>query len=175
MKSAKSLLIRSVGTHVTTLEEFTTFLAHVELVLNFRPLTPLSSDPSDVECLTPGLFLIGQPLCAVPAHDVTEVPHSRLNRWKMLHHCLQTFWRRWSSEYLNLLQARSKWTTSSQNQLSVNDMVVKNNLLPLLQWKLGRVIELLQGTDGVLRVVHLLTSGGELVRPVVKLVPLPTG
>uniref|UniRef100_A0A2S2NBR8 Integrase catalytic domain-containing protein n=1 Tax=Schizaphis graminum TaxID=13262 RepID=A0A2S2NBR8_SCHGA len=173
VKSAKSLLIRSIGTQVTTLEEFTTYLARVESVLNSRPLTPLSTDPSDLECLTPGHFLIGQPLCAIPTRDVIDVPLNRLSRWKLLHQCSQTFWRRWSSEYLNLLQIRNKWSVDSPRELCVNDMVVvKDNLAPPLQWKLGRVVKLMPGTDGVVRVARVNTPGGELVRPVVKLVPL---
>jgi len=161
VKSAKSLLIRTIGTHVTTLEEFITVLARVEAVLNSRPLTPLTADPSDLDCLTPGHFLIGQPLCAVPTHEVFDVPKNRLSRWKMLHQLVQSFWRRWSSEYLNLLQARSKWTSDTVKGLRVNDMVVvKNNLSPPLQWKLGRVVELLPGADGVVRVVRLITVEG---------------
>lgn len=173
VKSAKSLLVRSIGTQVTTLEEFTTFLAHVESVLNSRPLTPLSTDMSDLECLTPEHFLIGPPLCAIPERDLVDVPQNRLSRWKFLQLCSQTFWRRWSNEYPNLLESRSKWSTDSVKQLSVNDMVVvKDNIAPPLQWKLGRVVEVLPGSDGVVRVARVITYGGELVHPVVKLVPL---
>jgi len=51
-------------------------------------------------------------------------------------------------------------------------VVVKDNLAPPLQWKLGRVVKLLPGTDGIVRVARVITQGREVVRPVVKLVPL---
>lgn len=50
-----------------TYEELTTILAQVEACLNSQPLVPLSSaDKDGVEVLTPGHFLIGQPLSALP-------------------------------------------------------------------------------------------------------------
>ncbi|XP_050523166.1 uncharacterized protein LOC126895388 [Daktulosphaira vitifoliae] len=52
--------------------EFTTIIIRIESILNSRPLSPLSSDPHDLQCLTPGHFLIGEPLLAVPELDVSE-------------------------------------------------------------------------------------------------------
>lgn len=48
------------------LGELTTLVVRFEGVLNSRPLQPLSCDPNDLEALTPGHFLIGQPLLAMP-------------------------------------------------------------------------------------------------------------
>jgi len=173
VKSTKALLIRTIGNQVMTLEEFTTLLSRCESVLNSRPLTPLSSDPSDLECLTPGHFLIGQPLCALPEPDVSTPPRSRLSRWKLLRHMFQSFWHRWSSEYLNLLQSRSKWSTESSKTLSVNDLVIiTDNQTSPLQWNMGRITHLMPGSDGVVRVARVRTQQGEIVRPIVKLVPL---
>lgn len=52
VKSTKSLLVRTMGAHSWSLEEFTTILYRVEAALNSRPLTPLSSDPNELDCLT---------------------------------------------------------------------------------------------------------------------------
>lgn len=88
--------------------------------------------------------------------------------------CHQAFWRRWSAEYLTTLQERSKWTTGSP-PVKVDDMVViVDNQSPPLSWRMGRIIELLPGSDGQVRVVRLLTSAGTVTRPVVKIVLLPT-
>jgi len=94
VRSAKRLLIRVMGNHKFSYEEFTTVLCRVEAVLNSRPLTPLSTDPSDLEYLSPGHFLIGQPLLAVPPRSPLEDKSSLVNRWKLLDQCHQTFWRR---------------------------------------------------------------------------------
>lgn len=174
VRSTKRLLIRVIGTHVFTYEEFTTVLARVEAVLNSRPITPASTDPHDLDCLTPGHFLIGQPMLAVPPRSAPDTVRNLSNRWKLLDQCHQAFWRRWSAEYLTTLQARAKWTENTK-PIKIGDMVViMDNQNPPLLWRLGRVVELLPGTDGHIRVVRVLTRAGIVTRPVVKLVPLPT-
>lgn len=174
VRSMKRLLIRVIGTHIFTYEEFTTILARVEAVLNSRPLTPASTDPHDLECLTPSHFLIGQPLLTVPPRSGPEPARSLTDRWKLMDQCHQSFWRRWSSEYLTTLQERSKWTKGVPN-VKIDDMVVVvDNQNPPLLWRLGRIVELFPGTDGHVRVARILTRAGSVVRPVVKLVPLPT-
>lgn len=58
--------LRTMGSHVFTYEEFVTLITRIEAVLNSRPLTPVTTDPSDLDYLSPGHFLIGQPLLAIP-------------------------------------------------------------------------------------------------------------
>jgi len=53
-------------------------------------------------------------------------------------------------------------------------VVIKDNQSPPTAWRLGRVLSVMPGTDGVVRVARVLTAQGELTRPVVKLVLLPT-
>lgn len=133
----------------------------------------MTTSPLDLDYLTPGHFLIGQPLLAVPDVNVPEEQIHLLNRWKLLHQCHQSFWRRWSSEYLSSLQTRTKWSLDAPN-VQIGDMVVlKDNQAPPAWWRLGRVVDVTPGPDGVVRVVKVMTSKGELTRPVVKLVLLP--
>lgn len=85
VKSLKLLLIRVIGNHRLTFEEMYTVVCRIEATLNSRPLGPLSSDPHDLECLTPGHFLIGQPLLSVPELTVDLSCMNLRNRWKLLH------------------------------------------------------------------------------------------
>ncbi|XP_050064202.1 uncharacterized protein LOC126553053 [Aphis gossypii] len=173
VRSAKRLLSRIMGAHSFTYEEFTTVLCRVEAVLNSRPLTPASTDPHDLESLSPGHFLICQPLLALPPRTSEFPERSLTDRWKLLDHCHQAFWRRWSTEYLQTLQERNKWT-HGQSNIEIGQMVtIRDNLAPPLEWRLGRVLEVLPGKDGVVRVARVLTSRGMVTRPVVKLVLLP--
>ena len=52
-------------------------------------------------------------------------------------------------------------------------VLIAEENLPALQWKLGRTIETYSGNDNLIQVVKLKTTSGELIRPVVKLPKLP--
>ena len=113
VKSTKHHLRRVVGDQHLTYEEMATILTQIEACLNSRPLQPMSDDPGDVTALTPGHFLVGGPLLAVPDPPVEEVPRSRLSRWHLLQQMRLQFWRSWSREYLQTLQARNKCLTDA--------------------------------------------------------------
>jgi hypothetical protein len=66
VKSMKMHLKRVVGETKLTFEEFATILAQVEACLNSQPLVPLPCEGDVIEPLTPGHFLIGRPLEALP-------------------------------------------------------------------------------------------------------------
>lgn len=172
IKGAKLLLKRFVGAQSLSFEELSTLFARVEAVLNSRPLTSASSDPSEFEALTPGHFLVGRPLLAVPEYDLLDEPTYRLTRWQLVQQASQQFWKLWRKDYLHTLQQRQKWHRNSRN-LKAGELVLIHAEAPPLQWPLGRVTELHPGADGVVRVVKVKTQNGEYTRPVVKLSPLP--
>lgn len=163
-----------MGSQVLSFEEFSTLLTQVEAVLNSRPLCALSSDPQDLEVLTPGHFLIHRPLNAVPSPDVSEIPINRLSRWKLINSLHQSFWKRWSKEYLHTLQQRSKWTSPAPEIFPGSLVLVKSDNSPPLEWPLARVVSLHPGPDDIARVATIKTPSSTLKRPLTKLCPLPT-
>ncbi|KOC64126.1 hypothetical protein WH47_01694 [Habropoda laboriosa] len=92
VKLAKAHLKRTIGEQRLTFEELYTLLTQVESCLNSRPLTPISSDPNDLNPLTPGHFLIGDALTALPDHDLTGVNSHRLGRYQLIQKMFQSFW-----------------------------------------------------------------------------------
>ena len=159
-----------------SIEEFLTLLSQVEACLNSRPLTPMSSDPKDFNFLTPGHFLTGGNLAALPQHDLTDRKIHQLSRWQLVQQLFQHFWKRWSAEYLSRLQCRPKWF-SPQPNLKIGDLVLIRDEDPLfgpLKWKLGRILNVFPGPDGLTRGCEVKTGDGSVYkRPIVKLSPLP--
>ncbi|XP_037899199.1 uncharacterized protein LOC119643790 [Glossina fuscipes] len=91
--------------------EFNTLLIQIEAVLNSRPITPVPESPNDEPALTPGHFVNGSALKTIPDPDIRGVNNvSHLRRYQRLQYYLQQFWDRWSKDYLNTLQNRTKWT-----------------------------------------------------------------
>ncbi|XP_011860375.1 PREDICTED: uncharacterized protein LOC105557675 [Vollenhovia emeryi] len=173
VKSCKFHLKRIIGGSLLTFEELSTVLIQIEACLNSRPICQVPSAAADLQPLTPGHFLIGGPLVALPEIDVTEVPINRLDRWQTVQRLAQDFWKRWSREYLTSLQGRSKWTREQTN-LSTDDVVmIQDSNAPPLKWKLGKIIETHKGSDGRVRVVTLKTANGICKRSITKLCKLP--
>ncbi|XP_050684027.1 uncharacterized protein LOC126978939 [Leptidea sinapis] len=160
VKSAKLHMRRVMGNTHLTFEELSTLFAQVEAVLNNRPLYPMSTDPNDLLFLTPGHFLLGRPLTALPSPSLEDCKASQLKRYQRIEQIQQHFWRRWQKEYLSELQQRSKWRTNDSS-LNVGDLVLlKENNLPPLWWRMGRIIKLFPGPDGVSRVADVQTTHG---------------
>lgn len=109
VKSTKGHLKRTLGNNSLNYEELSTLLIQIESILNSRPLSPLSTDPSDPTALTPGHFLIGRSLNSIPEKDYTQVPSGRLSRFEYIAQLRQLFWNRWRKEYFSQLQERAKW------------------------------------------------------------------
>ncbi|KAL7725140.1 hypothetical protein ACLKA6_018666 [Drosophila palustris] len=168
VKSAKHLLLRTVGSLLLTAEELQTTLVAVEAVLNSRPIGALSDDPSDGEALTPGHALIGGPLTAMPAGGAPDQQGlTCLSRWRAVSSLRRQFWRRWSKEYILGLQARSKWHHRTPDVVVGELVVVAEDNLPPQKWLIGRVTAVHRGEDGAVRVVDLRTAtGGAFRRPI---------
>ncbi|XP_076301650.1 uncharacterized protein LOC143219633 [Lasioglossum baleicum] len=172
VKSVKHHLRRIIGEQILSFEELTTLLTGIEACLNSRPLQPLSDDPGDPAALTPGHFLIGEPLTAIPEPSLEDLPVSRLSRWQLIQQLQQHFWKRWSLEYLNSLQTRGKWRKSGKLIREGFLCLIKSEILPPTQWPLARVVHVHPGPDGTVRVATVRTATSEFSRPVHKLIPL---
>ena len=175
VRSVKHHLHRVIDNASLTYEEFYTLLTRIEACLNSRPLTPLSQDPNDLEALTPGHFLIGEPLTTPVERDLKEIPVNRLSRWQRVQQLQQHFWSRWTKEYLAQLQFRPKGHQMTQPNVDVGTLVVLvEDGLPPLRWRLGRVAEVHPGHDGIVRVVSVKTSTGVVKRAVTKVRIIPS-
>ncbi|XP_071643002.1 uncharacterized protein [Temnothorax longispinosus] len=173
VKSTKHHLRRVIGEATLTYEEMATLLSQVEACLNSRPLQALTDDPEDLSPLTPGHFLIGSAISAVPEPSLTEERTTRLSRWQQVQQMRDHFWARWSKEYLQTLAHRPKWLKADLEVRAGRLCLVRSETTPPTKWPLARIEELLPGDDGQVRVVKVRTAASILTRPVSKLVLLP--
>ena len=173
VKSTKHHLKRVIGNSTLTFEEMTTLLCQIEACLNSRPITQISSNPEDPYPLTPGHFLVGEPLVLVPDFNYENTKINTLKRWHFTQRLVQDFWRRWSHEYLTQLQHRYKWSQITPEPKVGDIVLVKEDDLPPARWLYGIVTEKHTGVDKLTRVVSLSCKGHIIKRPVSKLIILP--
>lgn len=137
-----------------------TFLYETMAIINSRPLSVEHlNNPAGPEPLTPNHILTMKSSVILPPPGQFSKEDLYLNkRWRRVQFLANEFWQRWKREYLLNLQQRQKWQKASRN-LQVNDIVIlQDDNAPRCKWKLARVIETFQSTDGKVRKVKLKTS-----------------
>ena len=144
----------------------------VEQSLNSRPLVPVSSDATDLDALTPNHFLLGTAGSTMPSHQRAEVDHRK--RYARAQAYSDAIWTVGSkTTFRRLTAVRS----GQPNQIEISrpgDLVwIVEPTSPRGHYPLARVVKLNYGTDAVARSAELKTATGNLVRPVVKLAPVP--
>lgn len=170
VKSAKGHLTRTLFNTRLTYEELTTAMVEIEAILNSRPISPLSSDPSDFEALTPGHFLIGSAIRALPERDVSTKEIDNLQYWARISAIKQQFWKKWFHDYINELQTRNKWTISNPNVAPGALVIIHEDNIPPQKWLMGKIVNIVPGRDDRVRVVDIRTTKGVTRRPIHKLV-----
>ncbi|CDW58140.1 hypothetical protein TTRE_0000644401 [Trichuris trichiura] len=111
--------------------------------------------------------LLSLPECGTADRSVSG--HTLRQRWRYHQQLLAHFWRRWKEEYITTLSGRKKWNVERENP-RVNDVVlVAEDNVPRHRWRLGIVVELLPGEDGLVRTVRVKTAAGVISRPTRKL------
>ncbi|XP_058827787.1 uncharacterized protein LOC131687709 [Topomyia yanbarensis] len=173
VKTAKSSLTKTLGNCKLSYEDYATLLTQIEANMNARPLTPLSEDPTELDVLTPGHFLTGTSLTALPDPDYTSTPMNRLKHYQQLQQLIQQHWIRWKKEYLTELNSQQQ-TSSSPVEIHVGQLVlVREDNKPSLNWPLARIIATHPGEDGCTRVATVKTAAGIYTRPTSRICPLP--
>ena len=141
--------------------ELHTLFVEVEGTLNPRPLTYVSSYDVE-EPLTPFHLIYGRGILSLT--EVTPVREASLNqaascndgptKRKYLRLLLDHFGKRWSKEYVTELRNldRQRRRPEGSISLSVGDVVTLfEDNLARSQWRLGRVEQLIPGTDDNVR------------------------
>ena len=153
-----------------TVDILITTMSLVEQTLNARPLTSVSDDPDDLEAFTPNHFLWGRATSAEPfLPDAQRYTYLR-RVFRVSQAYLDMIWTRWTEEYLPDWNVSNKWNQDDVRQLKVNDLVwVVDENVKRSNYKMARVVEVQEGSDGRVRSATDVTKDGKLKRPVIKL------
>ena len=170
VRSMKYHLKRVVGPLILSFEELTTVACQVEACLNSRPIIAISSHNEDgISTLTAGHFLMMKPPTAYPSDPSPMKEPNLSTKWKMCQAIIQHFWNRWHHEYLQTLQARTKWNKIQPNLQEGDIVVLKEDKLFTCHWPIAKIIKTYPGSDGLVRVALIKTATSTYKRPVNKL------
>jgi len=163
--------------------ELQTILTEVENVINSRPLTYIFDDQEGISYpLTPSQLINGRNLAMMPHegyYEVISTYESLSRRANYNRKVLSQFSNRWKNEYLlNLLEAYRPKGSRKKPVINIGDIfILRNDHEKRVFWKMCRVLELLQGKDGIVRAakVQVVSTDGKkkvLNRSLKHLIPL---
>ncbi|KAL0199404.1 hypothetical protein M9458_007944, partial [Cirrhinus mrigala] len=149
IRSVRRVLNSVCKTQILDEESLATVFCEVEAIVNSRPITKASTDPQDLEALTPNhlLLLKSRPLLP-PGLFKEEDVYSR-RRWRQVQYMSDLFWKRWVKEYLPGLQERQKWNSVKRNFVSGDLVVLVDDMAPRNTWITGRIVDTVLDKNGL--------------------------
>ena len=150
-------------------ERLHTLFCEVEAIINGRPITRVSNDSNDIEALTPNhlLLLKRQPVLPPGVFQKEDLYAKR--RWRQVQYLSDIFWKRWTKEYLPLLQERQKWSVTRRNLKAGDVVLIVDDSAPRSSWLMGKVERTVSDSKGLVRRVFVKTKTSVLERPIDKL------
>ncbi|UYV61049.1 hypothetical protein LAZ67_1003226 [Cordylochernes scorpioides] len=170
VRTIKEILINMLGHRKLKYVQLQTALCEIESIINNRPLTYVSEDDNDLKPLTPNEFLQNGPESSFPEFENLK-PEMLHTRYRELGQLKRELKQRFLKEYLGALIQKSE--NIDRRQLKVGDVVlIGQENLKRMFWPKGRIVNLIPGKDGIVRVAHVKTSTGTLIRALQRLHPL---
>ena len=165
IRTIKSCLKKTIGRTKLDYFNLKTVLSDIQVAVNCRPLTYRCAEDNGLEVITPNKILkpnVESNLILRDPKELLPKSVSRKNlikslddREKMVSH----FKDLWYEEYLLSLRSlyRNLYENDYENKIKVNDIVlIKNPAKGRHHWRLGRVVELIFGSDNKVRSAKLL-------------------
>lgn len=172
----KNCLKATLGRALVNSDELQTIIAEIEATVNSRPLTYIDEQPDNLKILTPMHFLLGRDTSGLDTNfSITDVRRIDLLRdWKSRQCMMKRFWDQWSREYLQQLRSAHYNKTSKNSTFKEGDVVlVYDQNMPRLLWKLAKVVKVFNGRDSKVRACEVeLANHNRIRRPVQLLYPL---
>ena len=169
VRSILSALMRELG-HTLDDESFRTLLTEVECIINSRPLTVPTSDPEDLDPLTPNHILTMNSRDVMPPlGNFQKADLYFRKRWKRVQYLPNVFWSRWRKQYVQNLQQRVKGNHPRRNFEKGDLVLIVDDRAPRNDWNMARVVDKHPDSNGQVRSVRVTTATMTLDRPIDKL------
>ena len=151
----KTCMKKSIGTKRLTYNELRTFVSEIEVILNNRPICEPHGDDPEIT-LPPNHLIFGRKLESSVSYyqniesAAAETTKSLNRRQQHLQKTLEHFTKRWKREHLTAIRERHmNGAEKHAGVLSVEVVIIHDDMRPRHLWKLGRIEELVKGEDGV--------------------------
>ena len=160
IRSIRKILRALLRQQLVTDEMLQTLMAEVAGILNSRPLTQVSSDPKDLEPLTPNHLLLLRSNPSLPIGSFGKEGCYSKRRWRQV---------QYRSDILKALaKERAKWM-KPRRSLEIGDLVlIADENVHRGKWLLGKVVDAFRAKDGYVKFAKVQTSLTVLTRPVIK-------
>ena len=169
VRSTKRILTSICNSTSTPTDDvLNTLVTAAEGIINQRPLTRVSDDSRDLNALSPAqLTSHGTPSYSSASilPPCVDADGAELRRHKRQAETLaDTFWLRWSREYLSTLQERQKWLNPSPDLNDGDLVLLVDEKRHCADYPLARITHVFPGSDGLVRRVRVRTSRREYDR-----------
>ena len=170
-KTIKQCLYKTFGRSVVNETNFVTSLSDIQLAINNRPLTYRDKDNS-IEVVTPNNLMSSNasfPSLVISEEDLEDnfeedsIRDKLLNSLETRDVIVNRFRNDWYNKYLLSLRDKHKNSFcikelhTNPNFLYVGSVVlIKNAVKPRPYWTIGKIVEMLPGEDGLIRVVKVM-------------------
>ncbi|XP_062579354.1 uncharacterized protein LOC134241304 [Saccostrea cucullata] len=139
-----SMLLKETKKNLTH-DVLNTLMAEVTAIINSRPIVPVSTDPSQPSVLSPYTLLTQKTELDVGPFEPFDTKDMYKSHWKCIQILADQFWRKWRSQYLQLLQSRRKWVDSRNNLTEGDVVLLKDQDSVRNEWPMGIVVRVFPG------------------------------
>lgn len=168
IRSVRKVLNSTLNLQHLDEEGLHTVLCEVEAIINGRPITKASTDPYDLEALTPNHLLLLKTLPSLPSGVFQAADVYARRRWRQVQYMADLFWKRWVKEYLTQLQERQRWSAVKRNLVPGDIVLIVDDTAPRNSWVMGRVVQTFPDRSGFVCQVRIKTKSNCLDRPITK-------
>lgn len=180
----KHCLKRTLQKHLVGNDQLLTIIKEVESVVNTRPLTYVSGDLDHIlkpaDFLTPGKCIDYLSIMENITSSTTSTKQQLVEAWKRGEIIIGEYRDMFINQYLLSLRERYKHSpkqprVKTHDEPRVGDIVqIRGEVKNRNNWKVGRISELLHGSDGQCRVAKVKVGDVTFTRSIAHLYPLET-